>query len=265
MKQTIDFLAECEALSAVLDPLDGDDFARPTQFKGWRIEDVFVHLYFWNLQADQSIFRPDEFSKTIADIQPDIQKRGMRPVESEHITLRGATLVETWRDHYRDFCARLDGIDPKMRVKWAGPDMSVRSSITARQMETWAHGHEVFDCLGQSRVDTDRIENIVILGVNTFGWSHMVQGFDVPDQRPYLRLKAPSGHIWEYGDVDTENSVIGSALSFAQVVTQTRNVADTDLQMTGDVAQRWMETAQCFAGGKEPPPNQGARYVQRDD
>ena len=46
MKQTIDFLAECEALSAVVDPLDGDDFARPTQFKGWRIEDVIVHLYF---------------------------------------------------------------------------------------------------------------------------------------------------------------------------------------------------------------------------
>ena len=160
MKQTVDFLAECEALSAVLDPLDGDDFARPTQFKGWRIEDVFVHLYFWNLQADQSIFRPDEFSKTIADILPDIQKRGMRPVESEHITLRGATLVETWRDHYRDFCARLGGIDPKMRVKWAGPDMSVRSSITARQMETWAHGHEVFDCLGQSRLDTDRIDDV---------------------------------------------------------------------------------------------------------
>ena len=33
MKQTVDFLAECEALSAVLDPLDGDDLARPTQFK----------------------------------------------------------------------------------------------------------------------------------------------------------------------------------------------------------------------------------------
>ena len=30
MKQTIDFLAECEALSAVLDPLDSDDFALPT-------------------------------------------------------------------------------------------------------------------------------------------------------------------------------------------------------------------------------------------
>ena len=27
MKQTVDFLAECEVLSAVLDPLGGDDLA----------------------------------------------------------------------------------------------------------------------------------------------------------------------------------------------------------------------------------------------
>jgi uncharacterized protein (TIGR03084 family) len=263
MKQIEDFLTECEALSAVLDPLDGDDFARPTQFKGWRIEDVIVHLYFWNLQADQSIFWPEKFSKTIAHILPDIQQRGMRPVENESITLRGMALLETWRDHFRDFCARLDGVDPKMRVKWAGPDMSIRSSITARQMETWAHGHEVFDCLGKSRVETDRIENIVILGVNTFGWSHKVQGLGVPEQRPYLKLTAPSGQIWEYGDIDLQNAVIGSAVSFAQVVTQTRNVADTDLKMTGYIAQRWMETAQCFAGGKELPPAQGARSVQQ--
>ena len=262
MKQIADFLAECEALSAVLNNLDDDDFARHTQFKGWSIEDVIVHLYFWNLQADHSIFKPDRFAETIAKILPDVQDRGMRTVENENITLRGPALLQTWRDHFRDFCARLDGIDPKMRVKWAGPDMSVRSSITARQMETWAHGHEVFDCLGQSRVDTDRIENIVILGVNTFGWSHMVQGFDVPAQRPFVKLTAPSGQVWEFGEFDANNAIVGSAVSFAQAVTQTRNVADTDLQMTGHIAQRWMETAQCFAGGKEAPPDQGARFVQ---
>ena len=52
--------------------------------------------------------------------------------------------------------------DPKARVKWAGPDMSIRSSITARQMETWAHAQEVFDILGLERVESDRIRNIAI-------------------------------------------------------------------------------------------------------
>ena len=38
--------------------------------------------------------------------------------------------------------------------------MSARSSISARLMETWAHGQAVYDRLGVVRVDTDRIRNI---------------------------------------------------------------------------------------------------------
>ena len=147
MKQTDDFLAECEALFAVLNPLDGGDLARPTQFKGWRIEDVIVHLYFWNLQADHSIFRPDEFSKMIADILPDIQQRGMRPVENERITLRGAALVETWRDHYRDFCARLDGIDPKTAGEMGGAryvGTFVHHRTANGNMGAWARSVRLF-------------------------------------------------------------------------------------------------------------------------
>ena len=36
--------------------------------------------------------------------------------------------------------------------------MSARSSISARLMETWAHGQEVYDHLGVVRVDADRIK-----------------------------------------------------------------------------------------------------------
>jgi len=35
-----------------------------------------------------------------------------------------------------------------MRVKWIGVDMSARSCLTARLMETWAHGQEIYDILG---------------------------------------------------------------------------------------------------------------------
>ena len=44
--------------------------------------------------------------------------------------------------------------------------MSVRSSISARLMETWAHGQEVYDVLGVLRVNSDRIRNIAHLGIN---------------------------------------------------------------------------------------------------
>lgn len=136
--------------------------------------------------------------------------------------------------------------------------MSARSAITARQMETWAHGFEVFDILGLIRTDTDRIKNIVVLGVNTFGWAHQVHGLDVPPDLPAIQLTAPSGAVWDLGG--QAGSITGSAVDFAAVVTQTRAVADTDLIVDGPIAETWMQNAQCFAGPPETPPAPGTRH-----
>jgi len=58
--------------------------------------------------------------------------------------------------------------------------MNTRSSITARQMETWAHGQEIFDILGEARIEDDRIKNIVHLGVSTFSWTFKNRNLEVP-------------------------------------------------------------------------------------
>ena len=54
-------------------------------------------------------------------------------------------------------------------------------------------------------------------------------------------------------------SIIGSAVEFCQVVTQTRNIADTGLKLVGETARNWMQNAQCFAGPPETPPAPGSR------
>ena len=138
--------------------------------------------------------------------------------------------------------------------------MSARSSITARQMETWAHAQEVFDLLGLDREETDRIRNIVFLGLNTFGWTYAVRGMEVPDTVPALHLTAPSGDVWTWNADETANRITGKAVDFAQVVTQVRNVADTSLDVEGPIATEWMSMAQCFAGAPETPPAPGSRH-----
>ena len=55
------------------------------------------------------------------------------------------------------------------------------------------------------------------------------------------------------GRGDAGGSVSGPALDFCLVVTQRRNLADTDLVIRGDAAKEWMEIAQAFAG----PPGPG--------
>lgn len=48
--------------------------------------------------------------------------------------------------------------------------------------------------------------------------------------------------------------------AFAQVVAQTRNLADTGLGVQGPVAAERMRIARCPAGGPEAPPPPGARF-----
>ena len=158
---------------------------------------------------------------------------------------------------------RFAGADPKARVPWVGPDMSVRSSISARLMETWSHAQALFDLFGVVRQDRDHVRNVVILGVNTFGWTYMNRRLEVPEAMPFLRLTAPSGEIWEWGDPSEEERIEGAAVEFCQVVTQTRNIADTALQVTGPVANEWMGMAQCFAGPPVAPPAPGQRYANQ--
>jgi uncharacterized protein (TIGR03084 family) len=100
------------------------------------------------------------------------------------------------------------------------------------------------------------------MGVNTFGWTFKVNRREVPAVQPYVRLISPSGALWEWNDPAAAERVEGSAVEFCRVVTQTRNLADTHLAVTGASARQWLERAQCFAGPPEQPPAPGTRFKQ---
>jgi uncharacterized protein (TIGR03084 family) len=261
MQQAYDFKDESDALCAILAPLVEAEFAMPTLFKSWTIDDILQHLHYFNIMADLSLNDPEKFAVDYA-VLTRYRQSGMGFVEvTDRLLdgLKGPRLLEAWKQTYEEMTPRFAAADPKQRVKWAGPDMSVRSSITARQMETWAHGQAIFDLLGLERADTDRVRNIAHLGVNTFGWTFRNRGEAIPEPAPHVVLAAPSGTSWEWGEPDSPERVEGSATQFCQVVCQTRNVEDTSIRTKGRVAERWMSVAQCFAGPPHDPPPPGTR------
>jgi uncharacterized protein (TIGR03084 family) len=260
MQQAEDFRQETRALYRLVSSLPANALSEPTQFKAWTILDVLRHLHFWNMMAHYQLSAPDRLAEHLSAMQESDQP--MRAHETEelgHLSADGL-LVEwlSWSEATADLFANAD---PKARVKWAGPDMSARSSMTARQMETWAHGQEAYDFAGIARENADRISNIVTLGVNTFGWTYATRRETPLGPMPHVVLKAPSGAIWTHGDASETERVEGLAEEFCQVVTQTRNVADTRLNVTGPVATDWMSKAQCFAGPPHPPPAPGTRFM----
>jgi uncharacterized protein (TIGR03084 family) len=264
LEQAVDFEAECNAFYTLLEGLNEHDWRRETQFKRWTANDVLAHLHFFNYAADLALQDGDAFSGLMREMASAI-KHGATHLSFTHAWLNGARdreLMYRWHEFYHAMARRFSAADPKRRVPWAGPSMSVRSSITARLMETWAHGQAVYDLAGEARNETDRIRNIAVLGINTFSWTFANRGLPVPASMPYVRLGAPSGTVWEWGQPDRANLVEGSAVEFSQVVTQVRNIADTRLQVSGSVATHWMSIAQCFAGRPEEPPPRGTRFMQ---
>jgi uncharacterized protein (TIGR03084 family) len=264
IQQPIDFRDESDVLFAILDALDDQEWARETQFKRWTINDIVAHLHLGNYLADLSLKDSEAFAEFMRGLAA-ASKPGAGRLDATHAWLDGVRnreLLSRWRDFYREMADRFAVADPKRRVKWVGPDMSVLSSITARLMETWAHGQAIYDLLGQERIAADRIRNVVVIGINTFGWTFTNRGLPVPADRPHVRLTAPSGATWEWHQPDERNIVEGDAVEFCQVVTQTRNIADTKLKVIGDSANAWMSIAQCFAGPPENPPPPGTRFRQ---
>jgi uncharacterized protein (TIGR03084 family) len=264
--QVDDFLAESDALHALLEPLADAHYARENQFRGYTVHDVVAHLHHWNWAADLSLRDPQAFALFAKQVtEAMVGGRRLPEIADEWLEgLRGRALLEAWRSFYTGMAERFAAADPRARVQWMGPDMSVRSSITARLMETWAHGQELYDLLGVERVDGDRIRNIAQLGVRTFGWAFVNRGLEVPAEKPYVRLRAPSGALWEWNEPREDERVEGSATDFCQVVTQVRSLADTALRVTGPTAGRWMAIAQCFAGPPADPPEPGTRFRREE-
>jgi uncharacterized protein (TIGR03084 family) len=258
MQQALDLRDESAALAALLAPLSDADFEQETLFKGWTITNILRHLHVWNIAAGKSLDGEEAFSSFMAGLMAGGSRLRFTEMEAHYLAgLSGQPLLAAWTSGFEDLSARFAEADPKARLKWVGPDMSAISSVTARLMETWAHAQAIYDLLGVERHDTDRIGNIVRLGVNTFGWTFKNRKEEPLGPMPRLRLTAPSGAIWDYGDGD--DLIEGSATEFCQVVTQCRNVADTSLAVTGPIATRWMAIAQCFAGPPQDPPPAGTR------
>lgn len=259
------FREESDALNAVVADLDEATLLTPTQFKNWTVADILGHLYIWNDAAALTLTNGDAFTAFFSNVVAAMHEPGgLRAFERSLLVEKSATsILDAWQQSVSATADVYAQADPKTRVRWGGPDMSARSCISARLMETWAHGQAVFDVFGIERIDTDRIYSIVMLGVNTFAFNHKINGLDVPEQMPRLELTAPSGAAWTFGDEEADASITGSATEFCQVVTQTRNVADTALAVDGDTAVQWMRIAQCFAGPPNPPPAPGTRGLQQ--
>lgn len=256
-----DLQDESEALLALLEELSPADWERRTLFYDWTVADEVRHLHLIDWFGLASLQTPERFPDLVAEVRAG-QARGYElsnRMRDQYGDLPPAELLATWEGTWREMIGIFAASDLDRRIPWFGPEMSVASFATARQMEVWAHGQDIYDVMRLRRVNTDRIRNICDLGVRTLGWSFRNRGLEKPTA-PEVRLNAPSGAEWLWSEGAAEH-ITGPAEDFALVVTQRRHVDDTALEIAGAGARHWMEIAQCFAGAPETGPAVGVRAI----
>lgn len=265
MRAVIDDLRmECAALDEFLAGLAPHVWDSVTAFFDWTVADEIMHLHLVDGFGIVSLTAPEAFPALLEEVR-ERQSRGFElsaRMREQWGDLAPRELLAKWRVGWNRICALFGVTDPETRLPWFGPPMAAAAFATARQMEVWAHGQDIYDLLRVRRVNRDRIRNICELGVRTHGWSFANRQLKRPE-RPEVRLTGPSGAVWSWNEGAGE-LICGPAEDFALVVTQRRNVADTALVVEGDGARAWMEIAQCFAGAPEEMPRPGERLVVYD-
>jgi len=244
--QTIcdDLLAEHDALDRVVASLTEEQWSRATPAAGWAVRDQISHLWFFDQRALMALVDPEAFA---ADMQWMLANGGTNASVAPGRSMSGDALLRAWRADRSRLVDAASTVDPSARIPWYGPAMAARSFITARLMETWAHGQDIVDALGVSRPATSRLKHVAHIGVRARPFSYAINSMVVPEAPVYVALRGPDGDTWEWG-APAPDRVTGDALDFCLVVTQRRHVADTGLLVEGPAVVEWIGIAQAFAG-----------------
>ncbi|MCK0438467.1 TIGR03084 family metal-binding protein [Gordonia alkaliphila] len=244
--------AESDSLDELVAPLTAEQWTTPTPAEGWTIAHQIGHLLWTDRASLTAITDPDGFTAGLADAMADpagfVDKGAAAEAERDP-----ADLLADWRATRGRLAGAFTAVPEGTKLPWYGPPMSAPSMATARLMETWAHGLDVADALGVERASTDRIRNVVHLGVRTRNYAFMVNGRPAPESEFRWEITAPSGELWVWGPVDATDIVRGPAVDFCELITQRRHLDDLALEVIGDDARRWADIAQVFAG----PPGDG--------
>ncbi len=246
-----DLAAETAALHDLIDPLPDAAWRSATPAPGWTIGDQVGHLAYFDDVAVTAATDPRAF----ASLQASFTAAGENPdtIAARYRTLGPAELGDWFGRARARLLEVFADLDPSVRVPWFGPPMGVPSMLTARLMETWAHGQDIADAAAARREPTARLRHVAHLGVITRSYSYAAHGLPAPDDPVRVELTAPSGELWTWGPAEAPDRITGPALDFCLLVTQRRHRTDTAVIAHGPAAEQWLSIAQAFAG----PPGPG--------
>ncbi len=240
------------ALHSVLTGLDDADWDRLTSSPGWTMRHQVRHLVHGDELAVLAATDPDRFAVVLADLLEDLE--AVSAAVTTPFTEPADELRERWVRGAATVRAAVASEPSDQPITWITGPMSRASFLTARVMETFAHGNDIAEAVGQPFDDGAALPHVAHLGVRTRAFAFTNSGQAVPATEARVELTDPT---LAFGPPDAPDRVTGPARDFCLLVTRRRHRSDTALAASGPHAEAWLAIAQCFAGPPSPGPPPG--------
>ena len=239
-----DLEAEQLELQAVVAAIDADAWLAATPAWGWDVRDTIAHLADTDEMAIDTVRGGPYAINDVAagaasgaDVTYHGVLRGRR--------LTGRDVAGWWLDTSAAERSMLLDLPADARVPW-GIGMRTPSFVTARLMETWAHGLDVRAALGVPAVDTDRLAHVAWLATRALPYAYSVAGMQPTEAPLRVELSLPSGVPWTFGPETAADRITGSAGDYCRVFVHRRRPADSNLVIEGDTARTAIAVARAF-------------------
>lgn len=236
--------AEHEGILGILRSLAPDEWSTPTPAAPWDIRDQVTHLAdFDEVAYDTATGGPrqlnDEAQRIGFDVYTEtIRQKGLSKSGEEMLAWYGGN-AKRLREMF------LSKPDPRERVPW-GLGMSVRTLVTARLMEHWAHGLDIRAAVGQKPNASPRLKSIAFLVYSAMPYAFSVAGVTPPERT--LRVEVDyDGQTWTFGPEGADDTITGDALEYCMVGVQRLKPADAHaLKASGPLAELALEHARAY-------------------
>ncbi|MFC0628155.1 TIGR03084 family metal-binding protein [Kribbella deserti] len=246
-----DLAAESQELDRLVAGLPAADWARPTPAEGWTVAHQIAHLAWTDQASVLAATDPEGFARHLETALAN-PTGFVDEGAAEGAALPPDELLSLWREGRGELVDALSAVPAGQKVSWFGPPMSPASMATARLMETWAHGQDVFEALEVRRTPSERLRHVAHLAVRTRDFAHLLNDRQPPAEEFRIELVAPDREIWTWGPEGAKQRVTGTALDFCLLATQRRHRDDTDVEAVGADANGWLDIIQAFAGAPGP-------------
>lgn len=240
-----DLEAEQRVITGYVESLDADGWLLPTPSWSWDVRDTVSHLAHTDeVATDTMTGGPNALMNLSAALASSEDVTYLGVLRGRRRS--GAEVLRWWEERAGVERAQLRALEPSTRVPW-GLGMGAPAFVTARLMETWAHGLDIAAAVGADARDTDRLAHVAWLATRALPYAYSVAGRPAPGAPIRVELALPSGATWTNGPEDAANRITGPAGEYCRVFVQRLpRVKANALHAEGDAAVDALSVARAY-------------------